>query len=186
MSPGTGAHSAAGGQGDKHHERAWPAAAGTQGPTSGPGPMLSLPSWLSHRLDKLQEAFTPVRGVDSSERSFLFSDSEPPSPDPAAHSSTTHDTRPGRNGRRECFPLRSGTSREAVKGVSFQRKRVRNQKHPAARDKRLMRFPTDILSFLRRPACLGFVPHILPSSGLTRCRGLRAVLRPRVFASGPC
>lgn len=160
-SSGTRAHSAAGGQGDKHRERAWLAATGTRGPTSGPGPILSLSLLALTLAGQAPSGFHPgVWGRLFGKILFLFSDAKPPSPDPAAHSSTTHDTRPGRNGRREPLQLGNRISREAVKGVSFQRKRVRSQKHSYSQRQAAHAFPQRHFKFPAEPCLPGVcTPH---------------------------
>lgn len=143
-------------------ERGWPPQ-GHGAPPRGRDPFSPSPSWLSHRPDKLQVAFTPVCGVDSSERSHFSSlmlSHQAQTLLLTAPRHTTHDTRPGRNGRREPWLLGNRTSREAVKGVSFQRKRVRSQKHSCSQRQAAHAFPHRHFKFPAKPCLPGVcTPH---------------------------
>lgn len=100
---------------------------------------------------------------------FLFSDSKPPRPGPAARGSLTHDTRPGGNRHGEPFLLGNRTSREAVRGVSFQRKCVRSQKHPCSQRQAAHAFPRRHFTLPAEPCLPGVcTPFCLPRAD---CRG---------------
>lgn len=167
-------HSDCGLRATKHHKRVWPVATGPWGPPRGQDPFSPSPPG-SHRSG------TSARWL--SQRSYFSSLIL----SRHAQALLLHDTPHTARGKQDTGSLSYLETELAGKQSEESPSKgnvLEARSAPAARDKRRMRFPADILYFLRSPACLGSAPRSA-FLRLTGCWDPWAVSRPRV-ASGPC